>query len=133
MMNSTSSKFVDEHSADSAYNNVELTSPGLEEEQDADSNVDYDTSDSWMEAASDGSDPDGELDSAKMEDIRENLEIVSVSELNGRDNKKQDKKSSRDSSSSNQRKKIQAIKKKQIAKGDVKKVPKLDIPGSAKR
>ncbi|KAH7570232.1 hypothetical protein JRO89_XS05G0072100 [Xanthoceras sorbifolium] len=133
MMNSTSSKFVDEHSADSAYNNVELTTPGLEEEPDADSNVDYDTSDSWMEAAFDGSDPDGELDLAKMEDIRENLEIVSVSELNGKDNKKQDKKSSRDSSSSNQRKKIQAIKKKQIAKGDVKKVPKLDIPGSAKR
>ncbi|KAL5828963.1 hypothetical protein ACOSQ3_018431 [Xanthoceras sorbifolium] len=133
MMNSTSSKFVDEHSADSAYNNVELTAPGLEEEPDADSNVDYDTSDSWMEAASDGSDPYGELDLAKMEDIRENLEIVSVLELNGRDNKKQDNKCSRDSSSSNQRKKIQAIKKKQIAKGDVKKVPKLDIPGSAKR
>ncbi|KAL5826587.1 hypothetical protein ACOSQ4_018384 [Xanthoceras sorbifolium] len=133
MMNSTSSKFVDEHSAHSAYNNVELTAPGLEEEPDADSNVDYDTSDSWMEAASDGSDPYGELDLAKMEDIRENLEIVSVLELNGRDNKKQDKKSSRDSSSSNQRKKIQVIKKKQIAKGDVKKVPKLDIPGSAKR
>ncbi|KAL5826648.1 hypothetical protein ACOSQ4_018445 [Xanthoceras sorbifolium] len=108
-------------SFDSAYNNVELTTPGLEEEPDADSNVDYDTSDSWMEAAFDGSDPDGELDLAKMEDIRENLEIVSVSELNGKDNKKQDKKSSRDSSSSNQRKKIQAIKKKQIAKGDVKK------------
>ncbi|KAH7570204.1 hypothetical protein JRO89_XS05G0067500 [Xanthoceras sorbifolium] len=133
MMNSTSSKFVDEHSAHSAYNNVELTAPGLEEEPDADSNVDYDTSDSWMEAASDGSDPYGELDLAKMEDIRENLEIVSVLELNGRDNKKQDKKSSRDSSSSNQRKKIQVIKKKQIAKGDVKKVRKLDIPGSAKR
>ncbi|KAL5826591.1 hypothetical protein ACOSQ4_018388 [Xanthoceras sorbifolium] len=102
MMNSTSSKFVDEHSADSAYNNVELTAPGLEEEPDADSNVDYDTSDSWMETASDGSDPYGELDLAKMEDTRENLEVVSVLELNIRDNKKQDKKSFRDSSSSNQ-------------------------------
>ncbi|KAK0574222.1 hypothetical protein LWI29_019959 [Acer saccharum] len=133
MMNSTSSKFVDEPSTDNAYNNVEVTASGLEEEPDVDSNVDYDTSDSWVEAVSDGSDPDDELDSAKPEDIRENLEIVSVSELNGRDSKKPDKKSARDSSSSNQRKKIQVIEKKQTAKGKVKKVPKLSVPGSAKR
>ncbi|TXG56359.1 hypothetical protein EZV62_017672 [Acer yangbiense] len=133
MMNSTSSKFLDEHSTDNAYNNVELTASGLEEEPDVDSNVNYDTSDSWMEAASDGSDPDGEVDSAKLEDIRENLEIVSVSELNGRDSKKPDKKFARDSSSSNQRKKIQVIEKKQTAKGKVKNVPKLSVPGSAKR
>ncbi|KAK2636395.1 hypothetical protein Ddye_031187 [Dipteronia dyeriana] len=134
MMNSTSSKFVDEHSTeDNAYKNVEVTASGLEEEPDVDSNVDYDTSDSWVKAASDGSNPDGELDSAKMEDIRENLEIVNVSELNGRDSKKPDKKSARDSSSSNQQKKIQVIEKKQTAKGKVKKVPKLSVPGSAKR
>ncbi|KAK3223254.1 hypothetical protein Dsin_010279 [Dipteronia sinensis] len=132
-MNSTSSKFVDEHSTDDASNNVEVTASGLEEEPDVDSNVDYDTSDSWVEAASDGSDLDGELDSAKLEDITENLEIVSVSELKGRDSQKPDKKSARDSSSSNQRKKIQVIEKKQTAKGKVKKVPKLSVPGSAKR
>lgn len=133
MMNSAPSMFVDEHSADIVYNNVELPVPVPQEEPYADSDMDYDTSDSLMETASDGSDPDGELDLTKLEDIQENLEIVRVSELNGRDSKNQDKKSARDSSSSNQRKKIQVTGEKLIAKGKVKKIPKLDVPGSAKR
>lgn len=133
VMNSSSSNSGDEHSADDTSSYPKITVNGFEEAPDADFDDNEDSYGSVMEAVSDGFDPDDELDFAGLEEVRENLEFVTVSKLNGSNNMKQAKKSATDSSSSNQPKKIQAIEKKLIAKGKVKKVPKLDIPGSAKR
>lgn len=134
MMNSSSSNSGDEHSADDTSSYPKITVNGFEEDLDADFGDNEDSYDSVMEAVSDVFDPDDELDFAELEEVGENLEFVkTVSELNGSNNTKQAKKSAADSSSSKQQKKIQAIEKKQVAKGKVKKVPKLDIPGSAKR
>lgn len=132
-MNSSSPKSFDKHSADDAHRDPKLTVTDLEEGPVADLDENEDSIDAGIEAASNSSDPDGELDLAELEGVRENLEFVSVSELNGIDNRKQAKISAIDSFSSNQIKKIQAIEKKLVAKGKVKKVPKLEIPGSAKR
>ncbi|XP_031258267.1 uncharacterized protein LOC116116311 [Pistacia vera] len=134
LMNSNSSNDVHEHSVDSPSSDTELKVADLEDDPDADLAVDdEDSLDSWMEAASDASDPDDELDLAELEDMRENLELVSVSELTDDDIVKRCAKSATDSSSSNNQKKIRNIEKKLIAKGKVKKVPKLNVPGSAKR
>lgn len=131
LMNSNNSKSVHKDSADSPYSDTELKVSGVEDDPNADWDVDDDNPmDSWTEVASDASDPDDELDLAKLEDIRENLELVSVSELNGDNIAKQCAKSATDSSSPSKQKKTG---KELIAKGKAKKVPKLKVPESVKR
>lgn len=131
LMNSNNSKSVHKDSADSPYSDTELKVSGVEDDPNADWDVDDDNPmDSWTEVASDASDPDDELDLAKLEDIRENLELVSVSELNGDNIAKQCAKSATYSSSPSKQKKTG---KELIAKGKAKKAPKLKVPESVKR
>lgn len=133
MVNSSSSNSVDGHSSDDTSGYPKIKVYGFEEDPGAHFDDNEDSYGSVMEALSDGFEPDDELDFAELEEVREDLEFVTVSELNGSNNTKPAKKSATDSSSANQRKKIQAIEKKLTAKGKVKKFPKLNIPGSAKR
>ncbi|XP_011025654.1 PREDICTED: uncharacterized protein LOC105126485 [Populus euphratica] len=69
----------------------------------------------------------------ELEDITENVESVSKSDLNSYDSSEPSMEAATDSLSPRKQRKKRSSKKKIVAKGGAKKVPKLDIPGSAKR
>ncbi|KAB1207803.1 hypothetical protein CJ030_MR7G024846 [Morella rubra] len=139
----------------------EFIVPGLEGDRSTDSSLDASSLDSWEEINSIESEgPDSELVRANVEDIKENLESMSLLKVNG----DYGMEVSTDSSThlfSSKTERVQAPEKNRLAEGKVEKfperklhvkakgekvpekkrlaqgkkekVPKLNVPGSAKR
>lgn len=128
LTNLNSSRSFDDESAGSFCSNQPLIVPDLEGDLNADFRID---NSSFEETASDiCDDSDNELKTATLEEITENVESFS---MNGYDSTGPRIETVAGPFSPKKRNKHQASKKKIIVKGRGEKVPKLDIPGSAKR
>ncbi|CAK7326953.1 unnamed protein product [Dovyalis caffra] len=143
MKNSSSSSSFDDKSAGSFSSDTaksddlddsfdDLPPPLVASVMEGQLNADFKMDDSFFEeSVSDTSEAD-DLDK-ELEDITENVESLSTSDLSGRDSSESRMEPATGSLSLKKQDKKRVSKKKIIAKGGGQKVPKLDIPGSAKR
>ncbi|KAJ9187614.1 hypothetical protein P3X46_003044 [Hevea brasiliensis] len=125
MTNSHSSISSDDESADSSYSGSNLMVPAPEE--DKSSHIDMD--DSSFEETS----PEDGFVTEKLQDVVDNLESFSISELDSNDNMESMTEPTPSSFSLKKQNKSKATKKKTIVKGRREKVPKMEIPGSGKK
>ncbi|GAV60001.1 RRM_6 domain-containing protein [Cephalotus follicularis] len=133
MMNPHSSNSINEQATANTYIVPESTVPEMEENA-TDYEWDEFSLDFPVETASDASDdPDDDMDKAKLENIRINLEYVSDSVKDVVETMVPMTKVKSDYISSNELEEIRAIEKRLLAKGKVEKIRKLEVPGSAKR
>lgn len=141
MKNSSSTSSSDDESAGSFASDISK-SDGMNDSFDdpllvnsvteGERNADFKMDDSFLEETVSDIFESDDLDE-ELEDITENVESVRKSDLSSHDSSEPRIEAATDSLSPKKQHKKRASKKKIIAKGGAKKVPKLDIPGSAKR